>query len=114
MGALHTIAIRFSLYWILNWFDKVVHFLAGALVALAAYILFYQVIYREGNTRKNALLVILVVVIVVSVLWEIFEVMTGNTFVSHDKYVFDTTTDLIADLVGALSMYWFIKNKQNI
>lgn len=39
-------------------------------------------------------------VVVVGLLWEIYEVVFGLTFISDPEYLGDTTIDLIMDVVG--------------
>src|SRR5688572_17663502 len=85
---LHFLAIKFYLYWTSDWYDTVMHFLGGMVLALFAISLW------KGKIK------VLVFVAVLAVAWEIFEYLTGIS-VSKEGYVLDTFLDLVLGMGGA-------------
>lgn len=61
------------------------------------------------NGRGKLLGFLLAGALFVGLFWEIFEIKTGLTFVSQVDYIFDTISDLIIDLLGALFFYFVIQ-----
>ncbi len=93
IACLHVIAAWLYLYQIVSWFDIPMHLLGGVAVALAYFTVF-------GGTNKSIIRAI-VFVFIVGVLWEIFELSFGITFLSDGAaYVFDTAKDLTMDIIG--------------
>lgn len=123
--AMHAAAIYFSLYWIVWWFDNVMHFFGGIWVSFFA----VWLLYFSGKTNLNDSSIFSVIIIILgitalgAVLWEFFEF-------SFDKIIFgkiedviklagpaqlgvaDTMSDLFFGLLGGLvGGLFFIKNK---
>lgn len=104
---LHYGATMFYWYWTYHGFDKIVHFTAGAFVGFV-FIWLYFNIYNHGKYIQPVLFVVLSVLLV-GLLWEVFEALTKTTGVlPGQSYVFDTVTDLIADVVGGIAAYGVI------
>lgn len=103
--ALHFTAMQFDLYWRVGEFDSLMHFLSGAWVALAALRLYFFSNYFRPLKRglKDFLAVATLAVIFISVLWEIFELAVGATFVEAREYSFDTSLDFIMDILGGIA-----------
>ena len=87
------------LHWTLWWFDTVLHILGGFCVSLAT------LSFLSSGTENNKLKIIILaifVVFVVGILWEIFELYFGLTFLSDGIYYWmDTTSDILANTCGA-------------
>jgi len=109
IAVLHFAALEFYLYWVFPWFDVLMHFLGGLLVALIGiWSLIYVVRTRVWIcfSHRNILYTAVGTAIVVGVGWEIFEYINGLR-VEHN-YALDTITDLIMDLCGAVFAYWVV------
>lgn len=100
LGVGQTIAIQYSLYFTIWWYDIVMHFLGGLWVALIA-LWFYKAFAGENAESSKGYLVALVVVVVVGIAWEVLEVLAGLTF-TGGNYAIDTVVDLIMDVLGAI------------
>lgn len=102
VGLLHIAAEFFYFYWTIFWFDIMMHFLGGIAVGLAT----LWIISRENffeNSRNPILstfFAALLSVLLVSFFWEVLEHLTG-TAKAFEGYVFDTTMDTSAALLGA-------------
>ena len=98
IALLHYLALDRAYYWTIAWYDIMMHFLGGLWVALA--------VLWVARTERIAFLVscrwksILAAVLVVGILWEVYELLFGLTFVSDPEYWGDTTLDLVMDLIG--------------
>ena len=102
IAVLNGIGNKFFLYWKFWWFDIVVHFLGGLWVGLSVLWFCYFSGYLK-NLRKDAPFVILLSflsVLAVGLGWEIFEFVIEVDF--SDKYISDTSLDLIMDILGSL------------
>ncbi len=98
IALLHYLALDRAYYWTIAWYDIMMHFLGGLWVALATiWILRTE---RLSFFKKCSWKSVLVAVLVIGVLWEVYEVVFGLTFISDPEYWGDTTLDLIMDLVG--------------
>ncbi len=106
VGALHFTALKFFLYWVLPWFDLLVHFIAGFLVALMGVWFFIYIARMHAwvcFSSKNILHTVLFSVFIIGVGWEVFEFLEGLRVAQN--YAVDTATDLIMDFFGALLAY---------
>ncbi len=102
IGFLDVLVQTFYLYWTLWWSDSLLHFLAGICVAMGSISAWFILFDKEKNTLK-ILTIGMVWVILVGVVWEIFELHFGLTFLSDGIiYVRDTISDLIMDVSGGL------------
>lgn len=97
----HSAALLFSLYWIHPWLDIPMHFLGGATVALG-----YQSQFLISRYRQHlsfGYIATLGVVLAVGLLWEAYEVIVGPML---PGYVFDTSLDVVMDILGGTVGYW--------
>jgi glycopeptide antibiotics resistance protein len=62
----------------------------------------------ENFSAKKMFGVAILAIILVGIGWEIFELSTGIP--REENFVFDTTLDLIMDLIGACVGWWYTKN----
>jgi hypothetical protein len=96
---LHWVASFEGLYWTVAWYDVMMHFLGGLWVALFG----LWAIHTEYGSRiaKPASIVkIILFVLVVGILWEIHELYFAFTSLDDPKYAFDTSKDILLDLLG--------------
>jgi hypothetical protein len=111
---LHCSALKYSLYWTIDWFDIPMHFLGGATMAFLALFIFFTSGYfrKTVEIKNNKIAVFLIVVLftlVVGLVWELWEIFVGFSDVLTDKT--DTIIDLIMDTIGAFSVFYYSKNK---
>jgi uncharacterized membrane protein YjdF len=97
LGLLHFLANWLYLYWTVEWFDVLMHFLGGFAGALL--VVWFL---REGEVSWRKFLIPLVSVLIAGVAWEIFE-YTNNITQLTDGYVLDTTKDLFVGVLGAIT-----------
>lgn len=113
VGVLNQIAVTYSLYWSLAEFDSVVHFFGGAALAMFfIWLYFYSGYFAPKNrTLKNFLLVAIVGGTFIAVLWEVYELVLGESVLQKNAYPFDTTMDFIMDFLGMLGacFYGYLK-----
>lgn len=100
IGVGQTVAIEYSLYWSLWWYDIVMHFLGGLWIALIA-LWAYKAFAGEDAESNKGYLTALIIVVVVGILWEVMEILVGLTL-TQANYEMDTVLDLIMDVVGAI------------
>ncbi len=104
IATLQSVALTFSLYWYVWWYDLVMHFLGGMFsVLLAVWFCFFS-----GYTpfsRPTALLRFVVLsAIVIGGGWEVFERVFGSTW-SPEGYYLDTGIDIVMDTSGGIVAY---------
>jgi len=109
VGILNYIANLYHLYWSVNEFDSLVHFLGGATIAIFfLWLYFFSGFFNPPNRNlKTFLLVAILGAMFVSVAWEIFELILGEASMNKAEYPFDTTLDFIMDLLGALAACFY-------
>lgn len=114
---LHYVALVNFLYWNVDWFDIMMHFLGGVTMAYLALFVFFTSNYLPhfAKHRDNLWLVFFVVMAFTAVIglgWELWEIFYGMTDIFSDK--FDTILDLIMDILGAGAVFLleFRKNKK--
>ena len=112
--ALHIIALFLHLYWVLWWYDIIVHFLGGAftglLIVWLRYFSGYFGVPRIAASEKELMYLILVGTLGVGVGGEVFERAFGHTW-SLEGYWLDTAVDLIMDIAGGITAFHFFKNR---
>lgn len=100
LGTVHILALELYLYWQYTWFDVPVHMLGGAIVALS---LFVAALYVPMLQQFLHLLPVLAFALIVGILWELFELGAG--IFRAENYAFDTSIDLVMDVVGGYIGY---------
>jgi hypothetical protein len=85
-------------YW---WVDKVLHLASGALVAMTV-LIFWNYFYPKYKLGKVKTITLAILgAIFIGVLWEVFEVKYGITFLSDGiVYIRDTSSDILMDIIG--------------
>ena len=109
VGVLNYIANIYHLYWSVNEFDSLVHFLGGAtLSAFFLWLYFYSGLFNPTNRKlKDFLLVSVLGAMFVAVSWEIYELFLGEAVMNKAEYPFDTMLDIIMDLLGILAICFY-------
>jgi len=103
----HILAVTASLYWYYWWFDIVMHFWGGALLALGVHAFAtFRVVHLRPST-----VVVLVVLTGATVTWEVFEFLAG--LYDSATYGFDTTKDIAVGFGGGLLTHAFLRNRYN-
>lgn len=115
IAILHHLAFKFYFYWTVEWFDTFMHFLGGFWVVLffiwfVFFSKFIKIDIKQYQNRKIFFMSILVV-LVVGLLWEVFEVFASLVSVQERGYAFDTSLDLVMDLIGGAMAFLYIKRK---
>ena len=104
ISILHQIALSWYLYWTTDWFDIIMHFLGGFLMAL----LVLLIVVRLNLISQNKIINFILIVggaLFIGLAWELFELFTNMTDIATDKG--DTILDLVMDTVGAVSAYHY-------
>ena len=108
VAILNFLASTFYLYWTFWWFDMMVHFLAGGVVAMVVIL----ILDSKGSTLEipkvepwytkiKMIFWSVAGALLVGIIWEIYEVHFGITFLSDGiAYVRDTSSDIIMDICG--------------
>ncbi len=91
---------KLYLSWYYWWFDKSLHFTAGVIVGISAFI-FSSYFPKIFNNKKKIIVFSLVSIFVIGVLWEFFELYFDITSLSDGQlYYKDTFLDLVMDVSG--------------
>lgn len=100
--AFDRLAQYYHLYWSIYEFDSVVHFLAGAGLAMFFIWLYFFSGFFKPQEKKlgNFFIVAFWGVIFVSVCWEIYEIIFKQEIAQKIDYPYDLFMDLIMDLFG--------------
>ena len=103
IAILHELALNFFLYWKFWWFDILMHFLGGLWIGLISLWFYFLSGYVKYTKKRITFIFVLssVSVLVVGIAWELFELLVEFDFSS--EYLFDTISDLILDILGALT-----------
>jgi hypothetical protein len=91
----------------LGWWDKAMHLISGVILGFIALVLYEGLIHRNGGNDLEPWFVFLLTVSIAAfagVIWEIYEFSSDNFFGTtlQGTGVFDTMTDLMADVAGGL------------
>jgi len=109
IAILHISALQLHWYFTHRWIDIVIHIIGGFWVALTTIWLmarFKHIETIEGYKRKT-LLIILFVVAIVSIAWELFELLSGNTFLHTSNFWTDSASDVINNFLGGMIAYLY-------
>lgn len=111
IAILHYIALELFLYWTVSWFDILMHFLGGFLIAIFTIFILYSYSDFESLKKHRIFLVSLVLgaTLVIGLGWELWELFVGFTDVIEDLN--DTIMDVIMDTVGAFAAIYYSKDK---
>ena len=97
---LHIVGLSLEFYWRLGWYDRIVHTLSGITVVLTLFS--FSAVRRFSNKLPIFFLEVFFAALLVGLLWEVFELQAGITFIGDHGYMFDTTWDIICDVIGGI------------
>lgn len=101
LGILYIVRVEFYLSWTTWWFDPILHFLAGGLIGLSVLLVIQKFLSVNLPNFLRTIFIAITVAFLIGVVWEIYELYIGDTFLSDGWiYVADTTSDLILDICG--------------
>lgn len=113
---LHQLALNFYLYWTIEWFDILMHFLGGAWVGFGMlYILSIFGFWDNQISRKQEFLIfinLILSLLVIGLTWELWELFVGFSDRLNDRI--DTILDIIMDLIGCLTAFYYGRLKTKI
>ena len=111
VGVLEVVTSMLYLHWSLWWVDIVLHFLGGMCVALFVLWISSAKLDLKKWPLSKILFITLAGAIFVGILWEIYELFFGLTFLSDGmRYFSDTASDLIMDFVGGIFGFLYVNN----
>ena len=109
-AVLHYLALVNFLYWNVDWFDVLMHFLGGVTMAFLALFLFFTSNYlpifsKLKNQKILVFYIVLSFTLIIGMGWELWELFYGMSNIFIDRI--DTIIDLIMDMIGALCVVLF-------
>lgn len=109
VASLHIAASAFYWYWTIPWLDIILHFLGGIFTSLLVFwFLRIKHVPRFLSNKQSGcgfFFLVIGMTMLISAGWEALENLAG--VVNEADYIFDTGIDLVMDLLGALSAYYF-------
>ncbi|MES2749107.1 MAG: hypothetical protein V4606_01815 [Patescibacteria group bacterium] len=103
LAILHALAVKFSLYWEIAWFDNLMHLFGGVVLALLLYTLVdIKLLGARFVTSWRRVTALLVLVLLG---WEVLGVIMLMRV--KENFISDTSLDLLFGAVGCV-MGWFI------
>lgn len=90
-------------YWKYPGFDLVMHATGGVIIGMLC--IFFMLTLWKNTSATLQGVTIVIVALTIGLLWEVFEVYIGAF--NAVGYTLDTLTDLLAGVLGALSMFFF-------
>lgn len=102
----HHLALEFYIYWQYPYFDVLMHILGGIIIVLFLFSLCQM--FASIPSWVTQFFPALATVILIGLLWEVFELAVG--LYPQQNFAFDTTLDLLADLVGGAVGYIVASN----
>ena len=100
IGILNFIGHKLLLYSGTFWYDKILHFLSGFVIAMTV-VLFYNMFAKIYPVSSGKLiLVALFATIFIGLLWEYFEYYFDIALLDGGDYWDDTSLDLLMDFIG--------------
>ncbi len=108
IAVLHLSALEYTLYFIYPWFDILLHFLGGVLIALIFLPLYIFLNKKNKKFRSKMFLILLSVSFagIIGVFWEIFEFCAG--IVPTQNYALDMSLDIFMDIIGGILGSFFV------
>ena len=111
VAVLHYVSLKFYLYWTVSWFDILMHFLGGFLIAIFTIFILYSYSDFENLKNHKIFLVALIMGATLSIGlgWELWEVFVGFTDTVNDLN--DTFIDIIMDMVGSIFAIYYARKE---
>lgn len=102
MAVTQVYALEHYWYWTYWWLDILMHGVGGVVIGLLVTLFM---------TRRLWLIVALT--LLVGMVWEVFEVSIGIS-ISEPNFLFDSTVDLVMDLLGGAAAYAIIRQWERL
>ena len=114
IGSLNYLADQFNWYWSFIPFDSFMHFLGGLWVVLFfMWFYFYSGLFAPRKRNLSQFLIVAILgLIFVAVTWEIYELILGEASFNRAGYAWDTTMDLMMDMLGGLAACFYAYLKE--
>lgn len=111
VAGLHYVAEIFYLYWTIEWFDILMHFLGGFLIALFAMYILSRIGWFKNEKQYTLICILftLAITLIIGLSWELWELFVG--FSDQITDLMDTITDIVMDLTGAITAYVYNRKK---
>jgi hypothetical protein len=111
LTALYAVGLAFDLPWYYWWYDIMLHILGGMLAGFVA----VSVVRADQGEQNLGIMVTrgIIAALILGLLWELFELIIGATFVTVEGYPRDTFIDLLCDVSGGIlgSLYNYRHSK---
>lgn len=112
---LHSVGSYYSLYWVLPWFDIVVHIFSGLWIALL--VLWLASVFGQINSlreyKTKSFLLAFLSAVFVGVVWELIENYFQLTFTKEIGYGLNTALDIVNDALGGILAYlYFVRRRK--
>lgn len=106
----------FYFHWTIWWYDVILHHLGGACAGTAFLYSYYDLFKISKFNKQGAIKLVFLFVLFVGVVWEIYELIHGDSSFSDGVFYYrDTFSDLIADSAGGFfSVYFSFKHFEKI
>lgn len=108
VAGFHILGTIENYYWSTNWYDFPMHFFGGLWISL--FILWFDA-WIPLPIRPNSALKVIGFVLVVGIIWELYELYFQLTNIYDVGYTWDTSHDLIMDVLGG-TLGWFLIHKK--
>ncbi len=102
-------ANKFYWYSSIWWFDLMMHFLGGLWLGLFFVWYDYKNFVQLYFNKKNFLHLIYFVLFI-GIAWEVYEILVNIIFAQNPFDFIDTFTDVVADTLGGIVAFVFLKN----
>lgn len=110
ISVLHHAALDYHWYFTHRWIDIVMHVLGGFWIAITALWFTLRFVHDESvlSDKKHLARIIFISVFIVGTIWEIFEFLSGNTFLHTANFWTDTISDMINNIIGGAALYLYV------
>ena len=103
LAIFHAVAVKFSLYWEISWFDNLMHGFGGVVLALLLYTLVDIRVLKARFVKSFWRVSALVLVVILG--WEVLGVIMLQRI--KENFIIDTTFDLLFGIAGSI-LGWLI------
>ncbi len=114
IAVLHFLALYFSWYWSIWWYDIPMHIMGGFWVGgmvLWLYFLYRKEEIDENINRFRVVMISLVATLIIGILWELFEFSLDTFVIFKTNDLVDTASDIINDIIGSLLISFYVIQK---
>ena len=109
-GILYWISNKLYLQWTIWWIDIILHLFGGLFVCFIFFGIYSLFFDLKLIHRTKLLFIALLSTFAIGTLWEVYELNSGITSLSSSIYYFDTSKDLLMDLVGGIVGFVYTSN----